>query len=60
MYTKVPGFRNAKKEKLRRKYPTISNKDLNYNEGEKKEIIELLEFELGKTREELGNIISAL
>jgi len=60
MYTKVPGFSNGKKEKLRKKYTTISDKDLSYNEGKKKVIIELLEFELGKSKEELGNIITAL
>jgi hypothetical protein len=60
MYTKVPGFWNGKKPKQRKKYPTIFDEDLNCNEGKGKEIIELLELELGKTREELGNIISAL
>ncbi|MCW8802418.1 MAG: general stress protein CsbD [Candidatus Bathyarchaeota archaeon] len=60
MYTKEPGFWNGKKERLRKKYPTIYGENLNFNEGKEKEIIELLEFELGRNKEELGNIISAL
>ena len=60
MYTKVAGFWNGKKEKLRQKYPTISDEDLNFYEGKEKEMIELLEYKLGKTKEELRNIITAL
>ncbi len=60
MYTNVQGFRKGKKEIIRRKYPTISDKDLNFKEDKKKEIVELLEYELGRTKEELRNIIAAL
>ena len=60
MYTKVPGFWNGIKEKLKQKYPTITDKDLNFYEGKEKEMIELLEYKLGITKEELRNIIVAL
>lgn len=60
MYTIVMGFWNGKKEKLRQKYPTITDEDLNFNEGKEREMIELLEFRLGKTKERLRNIIIAI
>ena len=60
MYTKVTGFWNERKEKLRQKYPTITDEDVNFYEGKEKEMIELLEYKLGKTKEELRNIIITL
>jgi hypothetical protein len=60
MYTKVAGFWNERKEKLRQKYPSITDEDLNFYEGKEKEMIELLGYKLGKTKEELRNIIITL
>ena len=60
MHTQVTGFWNERKEKLRQKYPTITDEDLNFYEGKEKEMIELLEYKLGKTKEELRNIIITL
>jgi hypothetical protein len=60
MNTNEIGYWNEKKEKLKQKYPTISDEDLHFYEGKEKEMIEMLGFKLGKTKEELANIISDL
>jgi hypothetical protein len=60
MNTNVLGFWNEKKVKLKQKYPAITNEDLRFDEGKEKEMIELLGYKLGKTKEELRHIISAL
>jgi hypothetical protein len=60
MDTNQIGYWNEKKEKLREKFPTITDEDLHYNEGKEKEMIELLGYKLGKTNEELCNIIATL
>jgi hypothetical protein len=49
-----------KKEKLLKKYKNLTNKDLSFNEGNEKEMIEELEHKLGKTKQELLNIIITL
>jgi len=54
------GFWNEKKVKLKQKFPIITNDDLRFIEGKEKEMIELLGYKLGKTKDELRNIISAL
>ncbi len=54
------GYWNDKKEKLKQQYQIISDEDLHFNEGKEKEMMELLGYKLGKTQEELRNIISAL
>jgi hypothetical protein len=50
-------FWNRKKEKLKIKYPVISDKDLNYCEGAEREMLEILCNKIGKTEQELLNII---
>jgi hypothetical protein len=54
------GYWNEKKEKLKQKFPIISDEDLWYSEGKEREMIEMLGYKLGKTKEELVNIIVAL
>jgi uncharacterized protein YjbJ (UPF0337 family) len=54
------GFWNTKKEKLKQKYPDITDDDLVYIEGKEKEMIEMLGYKLGKTKEELVQIITCL
>jgi len=49
-----------KKEKLKQKYKNLSDKDLCFSEGKEKEMIEILGYKLGKTKQELLNIIVAL
>ena len=60
MNTKVTGYWNIKKEKLKLKYKNLSDKDLCFYEGKEKEMIETLSNKLGKTMQELLNIIVAL
>ena len=60
MNTKAIGYWNIKKEKLKQKYENLSEKDLCFMEGKEKEMIEMLGFKLGKTKQELLKIIVAL
>jgi hypothetical protein len=60
MNEKIKGYWNLKKEKLKKKYPLITEADLRYREGKEKEMIEMLGYKLGKTKQELLNIIVAL
>jgi len=60
MNTNVIGYWNEKKEKLKQKYAIITDKDLRFSDGKEKEMIEMLGYKLGKTKEELRNIIAAL
>jgi uncharacterized protein YjbJ (UPF0337 family) len=54
------GYWNEKKIKLKQKYETITDEDLHFHEGKEQEMMEMLGYKLGKTKEELRNIISAL
>jgi hypothetical protein len=56
----ILGYWNNKKEKLKQLYQDITDDDLTFYEGKEKEMIEALSYKLGKTREEMVNIISAL
>lgn len=60
MENNVVGFWNEKKEILKQRFPIITDKDLSYNEGKEKEMIEMLGNKLGKTKEELVHIIARL
>ena len=60
METNIIGYWNEKKEKLKKEYPAITDDDLFFCDGKEKEMIEMLGYKLGKTNEELRNIIAAL
>ena len=60
MKRKEVGFMSEKKGKFRQLFPRITERDLRYQEGEKKQMIELLGSKLGKTTKELLNIIIGL
>lgn len=60
MDTNEIGYWNLKKEKLKLKYQNLTDKDLSYNEGKEKEMLEVLGNKLGKTKQELLYIILAL
>lgn len=60
MRTDTGGYWKDKKEKLLKKYQNLTDKDLKFNLGEEKEMIEILSFKLGKTNQELLNIIITL
>jgi uncharacterized protein YjbJ (UPF0337 family) len=54
------GFWNGKKEKLKQKYQNITDDDLHFHEGKEQEMMEMLSYKLGKTKEELRYIIASL
>jgi len=54
------GFWNGKKEKLKEKYQNITDNDLIFHEGKEQEMMEMLGYKLGKTKEELRSIIASL
>jgi len=60
METIVSEYWNEKKEKIKRKYASITDQDLILYEGKEKEMIENLEYKLGITKLELAKIIEAL
>jgi uncharacterized protein YjbJ (UPF0337 family) len=60
MNIKVVGYWDEKKEKLKQRFPNITDEDLRYREGKEKEMIEMLGNKLGKSKQELLNIIVAI
>jgi hypothetical protein len=60
MKNNVKGYWDQKKEMLKQKYQTITDKDLSFTDGKEKEMMELLGYKLGKTKEELVTILEAL
>jgi hypothetical protein len=60
MNTDVIGYWNKKKILLKLKFPIITDDDLCFNLGKEKEMIEILGYKLGKTNQELLNIIVGL
>jgi hypothetical protein len=60
MNNNVIGYWDKKKEKLKVKFPLITDEDLRYQEGKEKEMIEMLGYKLGKSKLELLNIIVAI
>jgi len=60
MNTKEKDYWNIKKAKLKQKYGILTDKDLCFSEGKEKEMIEMLGYKLGKTKQELLNIIITL
>jgi len=57
MDTEVKGFWNEKKDKLKKNYPMLTEKDLSFRDGKEKEMIEMLGYKLGKSKQELIKII---
>jgi hypothetical protein len=60
MRTNTVGYWKEKKGKLLRKYSNLTDKDLNFNEGNEKEMIEKVGSKLGKSIKELLSIIITL
>jgi hypothetical protein len=54
------GSWNNKKEKLLKRYKNLSSKDLRFDLGKEEEMIRILSQKLGKTRQELLDIIVTL
>ena len=60
MNINVIGYWDKKKEKIKEKFPLITDEDLSYREGKEKEMIEMLGNKLGKSKLELLNIIVSI
>jgi uncharacterized protein YjbJ (UPF0337 family) len=60
MNTNVIGYWDKKKGKLKQRFPVITDEDLRFREGKEKEMIEMLGYKLGKSKQELLNIIVAI
>ena len=58
--TEVKGSWNEQKGKLKQKFAVLTDNDLMFQEGKKEEMLGKLQTKLGKTKEELRRIISAL
>jgi glutaredoxin-related protein len=54
------GYWKDKKGKLLKRYKTLTDKDLRFDEGKEEEMIKILAYKLGKTEQELLNIIITL
>jgi hypothetical protein len=54
------GYWKEKKGKLLKRYKTLTDKDLRFDEGKEEEMIKILAYKLGKTKQELLNIIITL
>jgi hypothetical protein len=60
MRTNAVKYWKNKREKLLKKYENLTDKDLRFNEGEEKAMIEGLGSKLGKSMKELLGIIITL
>jgi hypothetical protein len=60
MKTNSVRYWKDKKEKLLKKYKNLTERDLSFEEGKEKEMIETLGSKLGKTKQELLKIIITL
>jgi len=58
--TELKGNWNELKGKLKQKYAALTDNDLLYQSGKRDEMLGKLQVKLGKTKEELHNIINAL
>jgi hypothetical protein len=54
------GYWNDKKEKIKQKYPVITDEDLIFYDGKEKEMVERLGFRLGISIEEMRAVIREL
>jgi hypothetical protein len=62
--TSAPAPAHAKwseqKIKLQKKFPTLTDSDLKFEENQKEEMFKSIQAKLGTTREELNKVISAV
>ncbi len=58
--TEIKGNWDEQKGKQKQKFATLTDNDLMFAEGKKEEMMGKLQIKLGKTKEELHNIIAAL
>jgi hypothetical protein len=60
MNKKPIGYWNVKKEKLRQKYPYLTEADVEFNLGKEKEMIEILGYKMGLSKQALLEIIVSI
>jgi len=60
MRRNAAGYWDDKKEKLLKKYKNLTDRDLCFNLGREDEMMEVLSYKLGKSRQELLSIIVML
>jgi hypothetical protein len=60
MNTNIIGYWNKRKEKLKIMFPAIEDEDLCFQLGKEKEMLEILGYKLGKSKQELLYIITEL
>jgi uncharacterized protein YjbJ (UPF0337 family) len=58
--TELKGNWNEQKARLKQKFAVLTDNDLMFEEGKKEEMYAKLQVKLGKTKEELHKILSAL
>lgn len=58
--TELKGLWEEQKGKLKQQFATLTDNDLLFTEGKKDEMLGRLQIKLGKTKEELHDIIAAL
>lgn len=58
--TELQGNWNEQKGKLKQKFAMLTDNDLLFSEGKKDEMLGRLQVKLGKTKEQLYEIIEAL
>ena len=56
----VVGYWESKKEKIKQRFPGITDQDLIFYDGKEKEMMEMLEYKLDITKLELARIIETL
>lgn len=60
MIKKPIGYWNVKKEKLRTKYPYLNESDLRFSLGKEQEMIEMLGYKMGLSKQALLDIIVSI
>ena len=58
--TELKGNWNEQKGKLKQKFAILTENDLMFDEGKKDEMLGKLQIKLGKTKEQLHDILGAL
>jgi len=58
--TELKGTWEEQKGKLKQKFAELTDNDLMFSEGKKEEMLGRIQIKLGKTKEELHEIISSL
>ena len=60
MEIKQIGYWNGKKVKLRQKYPFLTDEDLRFQLGKEQEMIEMLGYKMGLSKQALLEIIVSI